>query len=113
MDKLFDVIDNRIKKVTSAQKNTQIKPAIVKNVTETTVEVTPIGMNVNLVLPNYTGSFINVGDEVRIAYTGQNPQENNAYIIGTPHSIMVIPAGEYNKDTAIDGVLYFCYREEE
>lgn len=109
MDKLFDVIDNRIKKVTSAQKNTQIKPAIVKSITETTVEVTPIGMNVNLVLPNYTGSFINVGDEVRIAYTGQSPQENNAYIVGTPHSCVVKSIDDFDVENAQDGVLYFCY----
>lgn len=109
MDKLFEVIDNRINKMLIAQKNTQIKTALVKEVSETKVVVRPTGSNADITLPNYTGSFINVGDEVKIAYAGQNPQSNNAYIVGTPHSCVVKSIDDFDVENAQDGVLYFCY----
>lgn len=113
MDKLFEVIDNRINKILSARRNIQIKPATVKEVTDFHVVVKPIGINTNITLPNYTGGFVEVGDEVKIAYTGQAPQENNAYIIGTPHSWKVIPVSDYDEDNAREGTLYFCYDDKD
>ena len=109
MDNLLKIIDNRTQKQIDKNKLCKIVPARVLNIVDNLATVTLMDRDITLTLPNYSGSFINVGDEVKVVYNGT--LTDSSYIISSKNGMVVCPLTEYNAETAIDNLLYFCYRE--
>ncbi len=79
MDKLYELIDSRIKLV---QDNTslKVKPCIIKDIYDDGyVLVQPIGSEVSYKVLNYSGTDMRRGDNAQLFYTG-NILGNNGYI---------------------------------
>lgn len=113
MNKLLQLIDERIKSALDSFASPSMTSGIIQNVNGDEADVLMLETQTIVTLKNYSGSNIKTGDSVQIMYRGRSITKRNAYICTSPETQLIIPKGEYNPDTAKDNVLYFLYDDEE
>ena len=111
MDELIKIIDKRISKVLSEQSRAFVKskPAIVTAVDGLNVTVKMLDSNSTYTLPNRSGTFLNVNDNVQVYYKGDIINSSNAYVGNAVNGLVVISENDFDESTAQDNVLYFLY----
>ena len=111
MDELIKIIDKRIAKMLSEQSRAFIKskPAIVTAVDGLNVTVKMLDSNSIYILPNRSGTFLNVNDNVQVYYKGDVINSSNAYVGNSLNGLVVISENDFDESTAQDNVLYFLY----
>ena len=111
MDELIKIIDKRISKVLSEQSRAfmKSKPAIVTAVDGLNVTVKMLDSNSIYTLPNRSGTFLNVNDNVQVYYKGDVINSSNAYVGNSLNGLVVISENDFDESTAQDNVLYFLY----
>ena len=114
MDELIKIIDKRIAKILSEQSRAfmKSKPAIVTAVNGLNVTVKMLDSNSIYTLPNRSGTFLNVNDNVQVYYKGDVVNSSNAYIGNSLNGLVVIAENDFDVSTAQDNVLYFLYEGE-
>ena len=60
-------------------------------------------------LPNRSGTFLNVNDNVQVYYKGDVINSSNAYVGNALNGLVVISENDFDESTAQDNVLYFLY----
>ena len=111
MDELIKIIDKRIAKMLSEQSRAfmKSKPAIVTAVNGLNVTVKMLDSNSIYTLPNRSGTFLNVNDNVQVYYKGDVVNSSNAYIGNSLNGLVVIAENDFDVNAAQDNVLYFLY----
>ena len=111
MDELIKIIDKRIEKMLSEQSRAfmKSKPAIVTAVNGLNVTVKMLDSNSIYTLPNRSGTFLNVNDNVQVYYKGDVVNSSNAYIGNSLNGLVVIAENDFDVNAAQDNVLYFLY----
>lgn len=112
MDELLNLIDDRISKYLGKIKTIDSKPAIVKSVQDNMVTVTVLDTQIDYNLPNRSGTFINIGDEVQVCYKGNTINERFAYINVSPNSMVICSTDEFDVKNAKNNILYFLYDKD-
>ena len=112
VNELLKIIDERIAQYIKKNKTINSKPAVVKSVADDMATVTVLDTGFDYTLPNYSGTFLKIGDEVQVHYRGNTINERFAYI-GVAHNCSVVcNAEDFDVNNAKDNVLYFLYRDE-
>ena len=111
MDELIKIIDKRIAKMLSEQSRAfmKSKPAIVTKVDGINVTVKMLDSNSTYTLPNRSGTFLNVNDNVQVYYKGDVVNSSNAYIGNSLNGLIVIAENDFDVSAAQDNVLCFLY----
>ena len=113
MNELLKIIDERIEKYIRKNKVINSKPAIVKTVDNDMATVTVVDTGFTYTLPNRSGTFLNIGDEVQVYYKGNTINERSAYINVSHNCSVVCSSTEFDINNAKDNILYFIYDENE
>lgn len=111
MDELIKIIDQRISKKISEQSRAfmKSKPAIVTTVDGLNVTVKMLDTNSIHTIPNRSGTFLNVNDNVQVYYKGNIINSSNAYVGNVFNGQVVMAESNFDENTAQDNVLYFLY----
>lgn len=110
MNEFLKLIDERIEKK-SSKIETKSQFAVVQSVNDDLVEVR-FSDDTVYSIPNRSGTFVNIGDTVKVEYQGNAINSQTAYIRDTQNNMVVCSQDEYDINTAKDNVLYFIEGSE-
>lgn len=85
MDKFIEFIDDRVKKQISNTNFLKSIPCrVLRIVDDNYVEVETVANHTKYIIPNFSGSNVNIGENVQVFYKGKILSQNSSYIGASP-----------------------------